>query len=160
METSNFNDTLRITAGMEHNWRITAKWAMFFAVLGFIVAGLYTLGAVAFIPLIRTLSAMGTIPEPLATLFGSFSWLFVLLYLGVVAIMFFLAFFHMKFANLITRALNFTDQASFNNAWRNMRNYFRLNGIVTIVSLALYFIGIIVVASVAGSVINEVGELN
>lgn len=152
-----FND-LHPTPSMENYWRIISKWAMFFAVLGFIGAGLYLLGAMAIIPMLRMMSSMGAIPEPVASMLGSLSWLFVLIYLLGVASMFFLAFFHLKFSNGITRALNFADQAAFEMAWRNLRNHFRLNGILIIAGIVLYLVMIVVVVSVAGSALNQMGN--
>ena len=157
---NNINDGLRTTPKMEYNWRITAKWAMFFAVLGFIATGLYLLGALVIIPAFQSMAAMGVMPEPVSSVVGSLGWLFILLYLGFVAIMFFLAYFHLKFSNGITRAVNFTDQAAFENAWRNMRNFFRLNGIFTIVGIVLYIIIIIVAATMAGSAVEQLNEFN
>lgn len=157
---NNINDGLRTTPNMEYNWRITAKWAMFFAVLGFIATGLYLLGALVIIPAFQSMAAMGVMPEPVSSVVGSLGWLFILLYLGFVAIMFFLAYFHLKFSNGITRAVNFTDQAAFENAWRNMRNFFRLNGIFTIVGIVLYIIIIIVAATMAGSAVEQLNEFN
>ncbi len=154
MDTFNDNNGLRVTPGMENNWRITSKWAMFFAVLGFIGAGIYLLGAVAIIPVFKMMASMGTMPEPVAMMFGSFSWLFVLVYLLGVASMFFLAFFHLKFSNGINRAINFTDQNAFELAWRNLRNHFRLNGILIISVFVLYIVLIVVVLSMAGSVMQ------
>lgn len=151
MDIFNNDNGLRTTAGMESNWRITSKWAMFFAVLGFIFAGLYLLGAIAIIPMFRMMASMGVMPQPIADMIGSFSWLFVLLYLLGIAVMFFLAYFHLKFSNSINRAINFTDQNAFEVAWRNLRNYFRLNGILIIAGIVLYIVMIIVVVSVASS---------
>lgn len=158
MDTFNNNDNLRVTSGMENNWRITSKWAMFFAVLGFIGAGLYLLGAVAIIPVFRMMISMGTLPEPIATLLGSMSWFFVLIYLLAVAAMFFLALFHLKFSNGINRAINFTDQNSFEIAWRNLRNHFRLNGIMIIISIALYIVLIAVAASIGASAMDQLNN--
>ncbi|MCC6281004.1 MAG: hypothetical protein IT262_10410 [Saprospiraceae bacterium] len=158
MDTFNSNNDLHPTAAMENYWRTTSKWAMFFAVLGFIGAGLYLLGAMAIIPMLRMMSSMGAIPEPVASMIGSFSWLFVLLYLLGVASMFFLAFFHLKFSNGISRALNFTDQNAFELAWRNLRNHFRLNGILIIVGIVLYIVMILVVVSLASSTLDQINN--
>ena len=150
MDNFNSTDDLRVTPGMEINWRTTSKWAMFFAVLGFIGAGLYLLGAVAIIPMLRMMASMGTLPDSVSTLIGSFSWVFILLYLLAVASMFFLAYFHLKFSNGINRAINFTDQNAFELAWRNLRNHFRLNGILIISVFVIYILIIIVAISMAG----------
>jgi len=148
---SNFNNgDLRVTPGMETNWRITSKWAMFFAVLGFIVTGLYLLSALAIIPALRMMAAMGTLPEPVNSLIGSFSWVIVLLYLGALACVFLLALYHLRFSNSINRALNFTDQNAFANAWLNLRNHFRLYGIMTITFIALYLIMLVAVLIFVG----------
>lgn len=155
MDSFNNNNGLRVTPGMEESWRITSKWAMFFAVLGFIGAGLYLLGAVAIVPMIRMMSSMGVMPEPVSSLLGTFSWLFVLMYIIAVAAVFFLALFHIKFSNGITRAINFRDQNAFELAWRNLRNHFRLNGILMIFGIVMYIVFIIVAVSIAGSGLNQ-----
>jgi hypothetical protein len=139
MDSFNNNGGLRVTPGMETNWRITSKWAMFFAVLGFIGAGIYLLLAFAIMP------------APIANMIGSFAWIFVLFYLLALACVFFLSLFHLKFSNGITRAMNFTDQQAFTAAWRNFRNHFRLYGIMVIVFIALYIIMIIAVLTMVGT---------
>ena len=151
MDSFNDNNGLRVTSGMETNWRITSKWAMFFAVLGFIGAGIYLLGAIAIVPMIRMMASMGVIPEPVGSMVNSLSWVLVLFYLLMLASVFFLAFFHMKFSNGINRALNFTDQDAFVAAWRNFRNHYRLYGIMIIALFALYIIMIIVMLTVIGT---------
>lgn len=158
MDNFTSNDNLRVTSTMENNWRITSKWAMFFAVLGFIGAGLYLLGAVAIVPVFRMMIAMGTLPEPVSTLLGSMSWLFVLIYLLAVASMFFLSLFHLKFSNGINRAINFTDQNSFENAWRNLRNHFRLYGLIIIISFVLYIVLIAVAVTIGTSTMEQLNN--
>ncbi len=151
MDSFNNNGGLRVTPGMETNWRITSKWAMFFAVLGFIGAGIYLLLAFAILPMLNMFSSMGVMPAPIANMIGSFAWIFVLFYLLALACVFFLSLFHLKFSNGITRAMNFTDQQAFTAAWRNFRNHFRLYGIMVIVFIALYIIMIIAVLTMVGT---------
>ncbi len=151
MDSFNNTSDLRVTSGMETNWRITSKWAMFFAVLGFIFAGFYLLGAIAIIPMIRMMASMGVMPEPMASLIGSFSWVFVLIYLIALGSLFFLSYFLLKFSNGINRAINFTDQNAFVGAWRNLRNHYRLNGSMVIVFIVLYIVMVIAVFSIVGS---------
>ena len=151
MDSFNNTSDLRVTSGMETNWRITSKWAMFFAVLGFIFAGFFLLGAIAIIPMVRMMASMGVMPEPMASMMASFSWVIVLLYLVGLAIVFFLSYFMMKFSNSINRAINFTDQNAFAASWRNLRNYYRLYGSMIIVYIVLYIVAIIAVFSIMGS---------
>lgn len=76
---------------------------------------------------------------------------FVIFMLLLVAVMFFIHFFHLRFATGIQRAIQYDSQDSFESAWRNLRNHFRLNGIITIAVLAIYAIALIFIGSMAAS---------
>jgi hypothetical protein len=144
------NSGLQVTRDMKTNWLTTSKWAMFFAILGFIVAGfsLLTLGSV-----MSSLDTMMTLlgqPETAMRLESMATFITVISVLGTAAA-FFVSFFHFRFASGIQQAMRSDDQTSFETAWRNLRYHFRLNGILIITYLALYLIAIIFVASMAAS---------
>lgn len=145
------SDGLQVTRNMKANWLTTSKWAMFMAILGFIYVGLAIIAVAFMMPLMRMALAMSGQSE-LASLVESAGTLFVIVVLLVLAAMFFVHLFHFRFSTGIQRAMQYDNQDAFESAWRNFRNYFRLNGIITITVMVLYvIILIVVIGTAAGS---------
>jgi amino acid transporter len=144
MESFEQNNTngLRVTGATEMHWRQTAKWATFFAVLGFIGAGIYLLASFTILPVFQAMSSTGAFPLDIS----QWGWLVMLFMLAFVAALFFLSLYHIRFANGIPRAFNYQDQAAFEDAWRNLRNHFRLQGILTIAVIVIYVGAIVAIA--------------
>jgi len=64
-------------------------------------------------------------------------------YLAVTVIYFFLSYFMYMFSVKIKRAIADGDKAAFGSGIRNMKYYFQLGGILTIVALGLVVLLII-----------------
>jgi predicted PurR-regulated permease PerM len=64
---------------------------------------------------------------------------------------FFINLYHLKFASQIQRAIKFSDQKAFENAWENLRNHFRIYGILTCVLILLYLVLVVAVVKTAAS---------
>jgi Family of unknown function (DUF5362) len=145
----NFDDNsgLVVTNNMKRNWITTSKWAMFFAILGFIWIGFSLLSMGSAASTLQMMQMMGG-DNPIFEIYGMLMPFLTVITLVVVAVMFFIHFFHLRFATQIQRAVNFTDQAAFVNAWKNLRNHFRLYGILVCVALVFYAIMFIVMFTV------------
>lgn len=128
---------LHITPDMEADMAKTGKWSMFFAVLTFIFVGLY--GLIGLIGM-AALSAYGS------SIFGENSaisgviMLAILLVIAILGLVLMQAIYQLRFANNVTRAINFSDGAAMTQAWKNMRNYWRMLGILLIATVVLYVI--------------------
>ncbi len=144
------NEGLQVTRNMKTNWLTTSKWAMFLAILGFIYTALALVVVAFMMPMMQTALTM-TGQSELAGLMESAGIVFVIFMLLVVAVMFFIHFFHLRFATGIQRAIQHDSQDAFESAWRNLRNHFRLNGIITIAVLAIYVIALIFIGSMAAA---------
>lgn len=141
---------LKPTGEMKRNWIITSKWAMFFAILGFIYIGfaLLTIGAMG-----TMLQTMGTLmgENPATGLFVAIAPYMTIMTLFSVALLFFINYFHLQFALKIKQALNVNDQGAFVAAWKNLRNHFRIFGIMVCVMIGLYLIVFIAGLSMLGA---------
>jgi hypothetical protein len=145
MDNFEYNlEPVRVSPIMKKKWRQTASWAIFFSVMGFvgvfiqfiylfIVASL----AVRYAQIGNQYSIYNT------TVFGG---LIFGLIVSIVTL-FFIHFYHLKFANLIQKAIRGNDQVVFERAWRNLRNHFRLYGVV----LILYILMLVLVFYVSGN---------
>ncbi len=144
------NSGLNVTNRMKGNWMTTSKWAMFLAILGFVFLGIRLLsigGAASSLQAMRMIGGDNPI-------FGMVEMLLpylTIIILVTVAVLFFVYFFLLRFSTQIQRAVNFTDQAAFVNAWQNMRNHYRILGILICVSLVFYAIMIVVMFTVIAS---------
>jgi len=144
------DDGLQVTRTMKTNWLSTSKWAMFLAILGFIYTGLALIAVAFMMPMLQTAMMMSG-QRDLAALIESAGIIFVIVMLLALAVMFFVHLFHLRFSTGIQRAMQYDNQDSFESAWRNLRNYFRLNGIITIAFIVLYIIALIFIGSMAAS---------
>ena len=146
-----FNGGLKVTGNMKQSWMTSSKWAMFFAILGFINIGFSVLMLGSMGGMLEMMMAMGGGDNPAFGMMQMIMPYLTIISLLVSAVMFFIHFFHLRFSNLIQRAVNFTDQDAFEKAWMNLRNHFRLFGITLCVMIGFYIIMIGVFATMAAS---------
>lgn len=143
-------DGLQVTRNMKVNWLSTAKWAMFLTVITFIYLGFAVLAMFVVMPMMGTALAMSGQSE-LAGMIESAGAAFIIFALAVLGVMFMITLFQLRFSTGIQRAMQYDSQESFESAWRNLRNYFRWNGIITIAIIAIYVIALIFLGSMAAS---------
>lgn len=145
---------LRVTNEMKRNWLSTSKWARFFAILGFVIAGLYLLFLGSMGAMFETISRlsgnamMGMMLAPMMTYITVFIAIMLVVQIAY-------HYFHLRFANDMKKSLQFTDQTAFEQSWKNLRNHFRIFGILIIVVLVFYVIAIGAVAYMAASMPSE-----
>lgn len=158
-ETTQNNDHfvgLRVTNEMKRNWLTTSKWARFFAILGFVVSGLYLLFLGSFSAIMESMNNLTggnpvlTMMMPLMTYFTVFIALILLVQLAY-------HYYHLRFANDMKNALNLTNQSAFEQSWKNLRNHFRIFGIMMIAVMVLYVVMIAVVVSTVGAAASSGG---
>ena len=141
---------LQVTRNMKTNWLSTSKWVMFLAILGFIATGLMLLAASVLMPMMSMILNMSG-QSALAGQLEAAGAMFIVFMLLMVTVMFFIHFFHLRFATGIQRSMQYGSQEAFESAWRNLRNFFRINGIIFILILVMYAITLIFVGSMAAS---------
>ncbi|MFN0035982.1 MAG: hypothetical protein ACKVUS_13045 [Saprospiraceae bacterium] len=129
------------TPATKQEWLSTGTWALFFAVLGFVLFGLYALGllfAVYYLVLASAMLAMYFSFMSAGMLLGVVAVL--LMYLATMFVLFFGSRHHLRFARTIKQATQSNNQTMLEEAWLNMRKAWRLYGNYTVVLLAVYFV--------------------
>jgi len=102
----------------------SAKWALFFAVLLFIVLGILTI-----------ISLMAAVAGGVMGILGG---LFVL---GIYTLFFFFpAWYYYKFSTLARQALGFEDNEALAEAFVYLKRFYRFIGIFIIVFIGLYLL--------------------
>jgi hypothetical protein len=142
---------LGVTNEMKRSWMSTSKWALFFAIIGFIYIGLSALMLGSMGAIFQSMSMLMGDSNPAFAMFGPMMSYITIIAGLMLVVMFFINFYHLRFANQIQRAVNVSDQNAFEKAWMNLRNHFRLYGIATCVVLALYLIMFIVIGTMAAN---------
>ena len=151
-ENTSSNDNfsgLRVTTEMKRNWLATSKWASFFAILGFVVAGIYLLFLGSFATVFQALGSLTN--NPMLTTIAPMMSSLTIFIAAILVIQIVYHYFHLRFSMDMKRALNFTDQGSFEQSWKNLRNHFRIFGILVIAILVSYVVIIAVILSTIGS---------
>lgn len=141
---------LKINRNMRLNWLSTSKWAMFFAILGFILAGISLLTIGTMMPMMQSIMTMSGNFEAASMMQSIAPYAVGLMVILTIALCF-VHYFHLRFAQNIQRAMQFDDQATFESAWRNLRYNFRLTGILVISYIVIYIVAIIFVISFSAS---------
>lgn len=115
---------LSITPEIRQYWRQTAQWAMFFAVLLFIVYGLIAL-----------FGLFAAVKGGVGGLIGA------LIMVGLyTAIIFMPAWYYYKFSTQSKQAMSFDDTAMLDEAFANLRRFYNYVGIMAIIILSLYLL--------------------
>lgn len=115
----------------------TRKWAMFFAIIGFIFLGLLLVaGLVAstFLSVFKSQELGGDIPQVLV----------FILVLATALIYFFPILFLFRFSKHTARAVHTLSKEELNKAFRNLKSYFVYIGVLLIIILVIYFIALVV----------------
>lgn len=134
---------LSITPEIRQYWRQIANWALFFAVLMFIVYGL-----VALVGLFSAIQGGAT---------GIVSGIFVI---GIYTLIVFMpAWYYYKFSSQSKQAMNTDDTPLLDEAFANLHRFYRYVGILTIVLLSLYaLVFLIFGAALLGGAGRGLGE--
>lgn len=114
----------------------TRKWSMFMAILGFIGVGLMVIGsliAVTFLSVFDTEASKLGVSESLI----------ILMLIAISALYFFPLLYLYRFSKHTGIAVKNLDSAEMKKGFRNLRRYYVFIGILIIVVLAIYVIGLI-----------------
>lgn len=147
METTQnlLNADLQIDAVSHSYLAETAKWATFLSVLGFIGSGI--LAIVAFFAG-TAMSTLSSNPYGGGSAFMGAGFV-TALYLVIAIVYFFLSLLLYRFATKMKSALYGTDQEALNNSFLNLKNLYKMMGILAIIYLAMIVLGIIFVMAFA-----------
>jgi hypothetical protein len=114
----------------------TARWAKFFAIVGFIGIGLLVLfGVFAGSILSSTFFSRYGFGSGMGAGFG---FLMAVIYIGVAVLYFFPCLYLFNFATKMQVALRSNDQVQLNTSFRNLKSCYKFMGILLIITLAFY----------------------
>ena len=129
----------------------TAKWAKFFAILGFIGCGLIV--CIAFFAgsiLSATFSRYGMEGGSAASSMGGA--FITVIYILIALLYFFPCLYLFRFATKMQSALRTNEQEQLANSFKNLKSCFRFLGILTIILLSIYALALIfiIIGAAAG----------
>src|ERR1700761_2153299 len=119
--------------------RDAARWAKFLAVAGFIFCGLFVVVAILFVSLLSSLfnsvGAQGT--------YGIGAVPIAFIYICIAVLNFFPCLYLYNFAARMQTALRSNDQEQLNLSFKNMRSFYRFVGVMMIIALGFFLLGIL-----------------
>jgi hypothetical protein len=121
----------------------TAKWGNFLSILGFIFTGIFVVVALFAGAIIGRLNS----PYGGGAIMGA--GFITVVYLIIAAVNFFMALFLYRFASKMKTALYTYDQDTLNASFLNLKNLYKLIGILAIIYLA--FIALVIVWSIGAA---------
>lgn len=123
-------------------------WAKFLGIIGFIFTGFLALMSLLLI-------LMGSAMSNMAGTNGIFALMgfttIGIIYLGFTAVWFFLILYMYRFGAKARNAVRQGSMETMSESFKNLRNYFRLSGWITIIGLVLYIVLIFVFISLGAS---------
>lgn len=121
--------------------RDAARWARFLAVVGFICIGLVALMGILFGTVFATVfDTLGS-----GAAFGGLNGIGLgAIYVIIALLQFFPCLYLNNFATKMKVALRNNDQVELNLAFKNMRAFYRFVGVLMIISIGLWIIGILI----------------
>lgn len=139
-ETENRNElVLEIQA--EAYLRETGKWAKFLAIVGFIIMGFMAIGAIVMFAISGSMGSL--MPFPM--------WIIGFIYLLIAVVYCFPIYYLLQFSNKAKAALYIRSSQTLTESMEYLKSHYKFMGILMIVLLALYPIGIIAAIIVSAS---------
>ncbi len=126
------NNDIRITDESKAYLKETAAWASFLSIVQFVATGMVFLGGLAVTFTGAAIKYALDMPFNPA--------LIGIVYIIAGALIFFPAYFQMKFASEIKRAILTGDTVTATGAFEYLKSTYKFNGIATIVSIGLVVI--------------------
>lgn len=124
----------------------TARWARFIAISGMIIIGLFIIAAfvgIGFSNTTTTYSPPGTV-DMSDEISGALRMGMIIVSIVMGIITFFPLLFLLRFSNHMKTAIHANDQEAMNEAFLNMKRYFRFLGILFILGLVFYVLMIVI----------------
>jgi hypothetical protein len=132
------NNSLQIDTTAHAHLAETAKWANFLAIVGFVLSCIIAIVALFAGTLLGSMSqSFGNSGSMIGAGFITF------IYLIIAAVYFFMSLFLFRFASKMKTALYSNDQEHLNNSFMNLKNLYKLMGILTIVYLGFLALALI-----------------
>ncbi len=143
METNEnlLSTDLQVDVEVQQHLAITAKWAKFLSIIGFIFSGLLFIAGLVTIANYKKYDSndygYSSRSEP------TNQWISIISVLILAAIWFGTSFYTFRFATKMKAALQSSDQLTFNDSMSNLAKNYKLLGVVTIIYLVLMLVAIL-----------------
>ena len=129
-----------------------ARWSRLLAIVGFIYCGLMAvcglfMGSMMTRIMTSSMGGSDMAMSGVGTAFISFFIIFMAL------ILFFPAYYLFNFSSKVKRALQNNDQAVLTDSLRNLKSFFKFNGILVIIVLAFYALALI--SAIIGAMVGH-----
>ena len=134
------SNDLMIDSVSQTHLKETAMWAKIISIAGFIISSLILIFAIFFGTIISSItpynSTNGMAAAGVAGIVGIFY--------GIIALVYFVcSLFQFRFASKMKDALQRNDQETLNLSFQNLKAYYRITGILTIIGLAFFALGLL-----------------
>lgn len=117
----------------------SGRWAVFLGIIGFVFCGLLVIISFFMKNLLSTASSFSQSSNPMAAMGSAVT----IVYIMMAVMYFFPSLFLYQFGSKIKHGLNFDSQLKVNEAFGQLKSYFKFWGIFTIVIIALYALAIV-----------------
>jgi hypothetical protein len=138
---------LEVTENAKKYLKTTSSWTTFMAILSFIGIGFMVLCGIIVLAAGSFLNGANYDAVP----FSGFYSFFGLFYIVLAAIMFFPALFLLRFSQKTTKALASQDTLVMEDAFKNMKAYWKFTGILAIIMIALCIIMVPIMIAVTAA---------
>lgn len=145
---------LQLTEVIKSNLVEAAKWAKFIAIIGFIGIGFMIIVGLFFGTIMGMISRLeGAETAALPSFFGA---VVAVVYILLALLYFFPVKYLYDFSSKVKRAIEITDQDLFSEAILKLKSHYKYIGILMIVMICLYILGIIIsiIAGVAAAALS------
>jgi hypothetical protein len=133
--------SLQVDAGNTPYLTEAAKWAKFLAIVGFVICAISLLAVIFFGATLT--SSISELDSEAASPSGVQNVILVF-YVAIIVILYFFPLLYLyNFGSKLNTAIKHNDQVSLNTSFRNLKSCFKYLGILTIIVMCVYAIGII-----------------
>lgn len=132
---------LQLTEVIKSNLVEAAKWAKFIAIMGFIGIGIMVVFGMFFGTIMGMVSRLEGSETTLPSFFGG---IITVVYILLALLYFFPVKYLYDFSSKVKRAVELSDQDLFSEGILKLKSHYKYIGILMIVMLALYIVGIII----------------
>lgn len=137
--TNLLSSDLQIDTNTHGHLSETARWAKFISIAGFIFSGMIVIFALYYLTLLNKAAQYSSSRSSITT-GAAFAGIF---YIGIAIVWCVTSVYQYRFASKIQLSLQENSQEEFETAFRNLKIYYKISGIVTIICLALSALGLI-----------------
>jgi len=140
-------DTLWVSEDVRSYIYEASKWTKFLSIVGFVFTAMIAISAFSAGAVLNSLAMLS--PENPLVKMGSAA--VTVLYLLFALLYFYPSFLLFRFSNAASQAVLYADQASLGAAMSKLKSFFKFWGILTIVFIIFYILGIIFAVTIAMS---------